>query len=411
MFQGKSKSFSRSAKFQIEAFVDSEDASNAAEKLAGQLGDAASLTVHAGTLATAARLIGAAPLGDVLIAELGSSLETDLDRIKELSEAGSRVIVVGHRSDIPAFREILSAGGQEYFPLPLQDGDRIKLGLLDPSAAASPSKAGARSIAVCGVSGGLGASAIAQNLAVAYIDAGRSGKLPRDAQGRAALLDADLEFGSVAADLNVDPTFGFFDALQVPERVDEIFLTSTMAMPLEGLCLYSASVNDPASIKSMENGFPRLMRRCRHVFPTTIIDLPRGLLAGNPELADELDEIIFVLGPGFSSVRNCSRLVERIGKVSSNPRVSYLMSNRRRHAGLKPSEVKQALSIKSLHELPESAADLERASVKGQPLQRISRKGAYSRAIAGLVSTLEVPETATAKPKRKGLFSRKAQQA
>ncbi|UOA33712.1 Septum site-determining protein MinD (plasmid) [Sulfitobacter sp. DSM 110093] len=407
MFQGKVKLNARFKRTQIEAFVESEDARDAAEKLVAQIGETASLTIHPGTAATAARLIGTAPLGDILIVELGAALGPAMDRIKELKEAGSRVIAVGHVNDIPTYQDVLDAGAQEYLPLPLGDRQLQISKLLGSVAPDTRTKAQSRCIAVCGVSGGLGASAIAENLAVAYLDAAGSTKAKGDLQNRVALLDADLEFGSIAADLDTDLTMGLLDALLVPERVDDTFLTSTMATPLDGLYLYSASVNDPSSTSEMEANLPSLLRRCRQSFPLTVVDLPRSLLAAQPELAEELDDIIFIFGPGFSSVRNCSRLVERVSKSSNPPRFSYLMSKRRRGAGLTPAEVKQALNISDLHELPESASDLARASLKGQPVRRISKKGPYSRAITRLMNDLEEPVNLGSQSKRKGLFGGK----
>lgn len=404
MFQGKVKLNAGFKQTQIEAFVESDDARDAAEKLVAQIGETASLTIHPGTAATAARLIGTAPLGDILIVELGAVLVPAIDRIKELNEAGSRVIAVGHVNDIPTYQDVLDAGAQEYLPLPLGDRQLQIAKLLGSGAQETRTKAQSRCIAVCGVSGGLGASAVAQNLAVAYLDATGSKKAKGDPQNRVALLDADLEFGSIAADLDADLTMGLLDALLVPERVDDTFLTSTMAMPLEGLYLYSASVNDPSGLSEMEANLPLLLHRLRQSFPLTVVDLPRSLLAAQPGLAEELDDIVFIFGPGFSSVRNCSRLVERTSKSSNPPRFSYLMSKRRRGAGLKPSEVKQALNITDLHELPESASDLARASLKGQPVRRTSKKGPYSRAITRLMNDLEEPVNPGPQSKRKGLF-------
>lgn len=406
MIRAKAAATSQSVRIQIEAFVDSAEARQAAERLVAQSGEGVGVTFHAGTLSAAARLTGAAPLGDLLIAEAGASFESDLERIAELSAAGARVIVLGHRDDVATFRAVMAAGACDYFALPVTDDDDLMLGMVEPPAAPEAAQA-MRMIAVCGVSGGVGASALAQNLALAYVDAGRSAQLARDPEGRVALLDADLEFGSAAVDLDVEQTPGLFDALQVPERVDKTFLVSTMGEPIDGLWLYSAGVSEAAQIPQLQDGVSRLLRRLCKVFPTLVVDLPRALLAAQPELAEEFDEIVFVLGPGFSSVRNCSRLIERIGTHSGGPRVSLVLSHTRRGAGLRRAEITQALGMSSLHELPESASDLARAAVKGQPLQRLARKGAYGRAVSRLLAHIESPRDAQqGRPRGKGLFGR-----
>lgn len=110
------------------------------------------------------------------------------------------------------------------------------------------------SIAVMGSNGGVGASLLAQNLAF-------HGAAPKGANRRMALLDADLQFGSQAIDLDRDETGGLYEALVAPDRIDATFLSATMDHLTETLSLYSHQIRAGQEAQSLEQACPGSSRR------------------------------------------------------------------------------------------------------------------------------------------------------
>lgn len=380
----------------VEAFINSTDAKAALELIQRQIGRDGVVNYHSGTLSTAARLAGMTSFGDILVAELGSEDKAaNLAGITELTAEGVKVILLGRQNDVETYRSYISAGARDYLVLPVEPDTQVALGLGQTQVTRTPTAASSRVVGICGVTGGVGASVLATNLAVSYLDRAIAGTLARDSHGNVALIDADLSFGSLAVDLDIDTTPGLLEALLAPERVDGTFLNATMSLPLMGLAVYSAEANEAGRLPEYEAGLPALLQKIKADYPTVVVDLPRTVLAQNPGLADDLDELVLVLGPGFGSIRSASRLLHRIGDRANGPRISCVMSQTRRDAGLRKSEISTALGREIDLTLPDCAADLARASVKGKPLQRLSARGNYARTVAKLLTRLE---STTAQP-------------
>lgn len=392
----------KSANCRLEAFVTSEEAKLAVERLLATSGAGVVAAFHSGTLATAARLVGVTTLGDILIAELGDEpMETSLDLVRDLAAEGVHLVLLGQQDDVRSYRSYIQAGAKDYLVLPLGAETDFALDLSFATTPPAPRVSNTKSIAICGASGGVGASILAQNLAAAYLDHACAGRMARDSAGKLALIDADLDFGSLAVDLEFESTTGLLEALQAPDRVDGTFLSATMAEPLQGLHAYSTEIGDSAQGPRYRSGLPALLQRMRMDFPTVIVDLPRALLAEQPALADQFDELVLIMGPGFGAVRSTSRLMDRIASANSKARITHILSHTRRDAGLKKAEIEMALEGPITLELPQCGADLSRAFVKGQPVQRLARKSPYARKVSHLVAHLETPPATPAEAKGK----------
>ncbi|MFG6547309.1 CpaE family protein [Sulfitobacter sp. 1A10445] len=392
----------RHGTLKIEAFIDTQDAKAAIELVQRQIGSGGQVQYHSGTLATAARLAGMTSLGDILVAELGADDKAvNLGLINDLLAEGLQLILLGRQNDIDTYRSYINAGVYEYLALPVEPDAQVKFERREQPTAQASTFASARTIGICGVTGGVGASALATNLAVSYLDLTRSGKLARDNLGRVALLDADLHFGSLAVDLDIETTPGLLEALLAPERVDSTFLNATMSSPLEGLSVYSAETTEPGRLQNYEAGFPALLEQIKAAQPTVIVDLPRRLLLQHPETAESLDELVLLVGQGFGSIRSCSRLLHRLADQAQAPRMTCVLSQTRRDAGLRKSEISTALNREIALTLPYCATDLARASIKGKPLQKLSARSKYGRTISKLAVHLERPsQTPTASKRR-----------
>ncbi|MCZ4351631.1 hypothetical protein O4H61_03825 [Roseovarius aestuarii] len=374
----------------VEAFITSENAKNAVAVIQTQLANGGVSDMHAGTLATAARLVGMAQLGDIVIAELGGEDHaTALEMVRDLAADGVRVILLGQQDKVEIYKQFVAAGARDYLALPLGDGFELTADISANATISAPTVANSRTIGICGVSGGVGASVLATNLAVAYLGAARSRGMARDSEGQVALIDADLRFGLLAVDLDTDATAGLLEALLAPQRVDRTFMNATMTTPLKGLSLYSAELSDLERLPAYEAGIPDLLKKISEEYPTVIVDFPRNLIAQNPAWLKGLDEMVFVLGPGFGSVRTCSRLLHLIGEQEDGPRLSFVLSQTRRDAGLRKAEIAKALGRDVDIVLPQAASEMARASVKGEPLQKLSPRSAYARSVGDLLTRLE----------------------
>jgi pilus assembly protein CpaE len=361
------------------AYMLTDDGVGVAHQIAQQ-GGWGKGNVYRGGLMGAARLSQNQPLATRLLAEIGNEpMDQARDSIASLTGTGTRLIVVGRADDLGTYRAIRAAGATDYFAFPVQIPDVLTGFDNFPIArVAQPQKA--RMIGVVGCSGGVGASALVQNLA--YMASQRADR------PRIALLDADLSFAPLAHDLNTDPTSGLRDALTRPERVDRIFLDASMAQLQNQLWLYSCALTSAAEAARLQDHLPKLLTHMADHFDAVFVDLARDSLLMHPEIAATLDHLVIVTAPGYAGINSYTRLTR--AAVDSNPQLTItpVLSNLRPDTRLPAKEMAIALGTKHLIALPNEGKGMVRAQQAGQPYAAITGKGPYLKQVRHILRDL-----------------------
>lgn len=382
----------------VDAFVISEAGRDAVAALMRQAPQGDAATYHSGTLETFSRLSGLADLGDIVLVELGATPMADtLEILSEVTGEGTEIILLGPEIDVPTYRACLKAGAKDYMIVPHRAGDPLP-DLWSASAITKDmSQTRGRTIAVCGACGGVGASLFATNLAAAFAAPAKGRGDRATAEARVGLLDADLSFGTLAVELDIEMTTGVFEALTAPERVDATFLNATMQEVQNGLSVYSAEVEDPFALTRYEAGIPSLLAAFKEAFPVSVVDLPRRFVLEDHAVLDEIDDFVLVLSTGFSAVRAAGRLLELLERRSGRqPQIWIVVSHMRRDAGLSVKEITDTLERAPSLELPLSTNDVARASLKGVPMQTLAPRRPYARRVRQFADQLRQGAAAAA---------------
>ena len=124
------------------------------------------LTTHNGGLEGAIESYRSNPTPNLIIVE--TSLATEeipvaLDRLAEVCDAATRLIVLGHVNDVLLYRELIRSGVSEYLVLPTS-AQSIVNAIADLFAAEGAAPIG-RTIAFVSAKGGAGGSTVAHNVA------------------------------------------------------------------------------------------------------------------------------------------------------------------------------------------------------------------------------------------------------
>lgn len=353
-------------------------------------------SVHGGGLSGAGRMCDSLARADVILTEIGSiSVEMACECVTEICRTGADVIVLGEQTDIATYRALRKAGALEFFEFPVTAEDilavdRTPVQVAPTAVVEMPHPVSlAPSIAVTGSNGGVGASLLAQNLAY-HASAAKGANL------RTALLDADLQFGSQAIDLDRDETAGLFEALKAPDRVDATFLSATMDHLNDKLSLYSHQVRIGQDPQPFEAGLAQLMRPLRTEYDALVVDLPRGVLMQQPEISAHLDALILIIPAGFSGVNAATRLIERITAQNPDLCIVPVLSELRKDAGLAIKDVSATIGRPIVATLPHSEAAMTRAHRAARPLVAHQPRGAYAKSVGKLWAHTMAAATAQA---------------
>jgi pilus assembly protein CpaE len=229
----------------------------------------------------------------------GAAMLAGLDRLAEVIEHGTKVVIIGSINDIGLFRELMSRGVSEYVVPPIQTLDLIRTicGLY-----VNPEKPFAgRVIAVIGARGGVGASTIAHNLAWSIAERQEAG---------ASLLDLDLPFGTAALDFNQDPQQSIADALLAPDRVDDVFLERVTTKHTTRLQMLTAPATLEREFELETHAYETVIDRVRRTSPFVVLDLPHQWSSWVKQTLVAADEVIIVAGPDLASLRNTKNIMD-----------------------------------------------------------------------------------------------------
>ena len=362
----------------LASYVCSDQGATLAQEVAEQGGTDAR-EIHGGGLSGAARVCGDTAIAKVVLAEIGNiPVEMACECVTEIRRTGAEVIVIGDHKDIATYRALRHAGATEYFSFPVTVQDILAVqaipapAVAEPHAVAAPVRAS--SIAVIGSNGGVGTSLLAQNLAFFASDA-------KGANLRTALIDADIRFGSQAIDLDQDETYGLFEALKSPGRVDETFMAATMAHINDKLSLYSNQIGIGQDPRAYEAGIAKIIPPMREGFGAVITDLPRDALIQDPDLASQFDAVILLVPAGFSGVNAASRLIARITAQNPTVRILPVLSELRKDAGLSQKDIAGVLETKIAATLPRCDGPLASAHRAASPLIQHQPGSPYAKVV------------------------------
>lgn len=260
--------------------------------------------VQMGGIGAALEAFRNAPTPNLVVIESSSDRATlieSLDALAEFCDAGTKVCVIGAVNDILLYRDLMQRGVSEYLVAPLGVLDFVRaISHLYGSANAEPL---GKIVAVTGVKGGVGASAIAHNLAFA---------IARDLHMQTVIVDMDLAFGTAGLDFNQDPPQGIAEAVFAPERLDSNLLDRLLSRCTDRLSILAA----PATLDRMydfpEAAFDHLIDLLRASTPCIVLDVPHTWTGWARRALVGADDIIMVASPDLANLRNAKSLVDTL---------------------------------------------------------------------------------------------------
>ena len=192
------------------------------------------VTIQMGGAAAAVAHYQESPTPNLIILESQLSrgeLVAELDELAQSCDPGTKVVIVGKTNDVVLYRDLMKRGISEYLVAPISAFDLMEcLSGLYNNPETDPV---GQVFAFVGAKGGVGSSTICHNVAWTLSEA-----LATDI----VIADMDLAFGTTGLDFNQDPVQGIADALQNPDRLDEVLLDRLLTTCSKHLSIFAAPV-------------------------------------------------------------------------------------------------------------------------------------------------------------------------
>ncbi len=371
------------------AFVADDETRRTVEQTCEALGK--DVSISEGGSREAMEYLSEAPMPEVLIVDVsdtGKPLSTMLTITAAFAE-NTRVVAIGSVNDIGLYRELIEGGVSDYLVKPisnkaLSDAISRERNAPQPTEQASGQKQAANVIAVIGTRGGVGASTIATNCA--WIVA-------QERKRQTTLLDLDLQFGTIALALDIEPTRGLREALENPSRIDSLFLSSAAAKVSDRLLVLAAEEAVDGEVHFDPSAIDQLLGEINRSSQFIFVDLPRTGSVGRTRLLQMTSQIVVVTDVTLAGLRDCIRLIAMLERAAPQAKL-VVAANRagRTENCLSKPEFEKALGRKVDIVLPEDSKALAASVNRGKPLPVVAKSSKFVGSLRQLVRRLDGAE-------------------
>jgi pilus assembly protein CpaE len=349
----------------------------------------AKTVVHEGGIAAAVEYYQNQPTPSLIIVESldpANALLDYLNRLAEVCDPGTKVVVVGAANDISLYRELMKRGVSEYLVPPL---GTLQLIAAITALYADPAQPFVgRQIAFCGAKGGAGASTLAHN--VAHLISERMG-------ANTVLVDLDLAFGTAGLDFNQDPLHGIADALSQPDRLDPVLMERMMARCGDHLSLFAAPASLERDFEIATETYEEVAQKIRSTSPYVVLDLPHAWTAWKRRMLLTSDDLVVVAEPDLASLRNAKNIVDLVRAARPNDAPPRVVLNKVGVPG-RPEipfrEFGDALGLTPAMVISFDAKLFGQAANNGQMISEVGPKSKQAESLEGLARMISRRETA-----------------
>ena len=249
----------------------------------------------------------------------------------------------------------------------LETVDRRRANLI---ADAPPERPRSRVITVLSPKGGAGKTTVATNLAVGL--AGTMG-------GKVALVDLDVQFGDVAAALQLSPTHTMAhvaSAGAIEATLLKVLLTPH-ASGLYALC----GAESPAEGDDVTHGHAsETLRLLAREFAVVVVDTPAGIDERTLAAIELSTDLLLVCTSDVASVRSLRKELDALDQLGmTGPRRHFVLNRADARVGLEPADVESAVGMKAMLSLPSSRSvplsmNLGSPVVESEPRSPVARQ-------------------------------------
>ncbi|SET67661.1 AAA family ATPase [Oceanicella actignis] len=353
--------------------------------------------------------IGYAEMRKLLAAGAPETLEAvlvgvdaaDEGRVKEIATliaavkaAGLPVILLAKDIGPAAMHALMRAGADDFLPYPTPEGALAetmeRLRNRDAAAEMGQGKGRGRRgvvLPVYGVSGGVGSTTFAVNLAWELA------LETRKANKRVCIMDFDFQYGSVATYLDLPRLESIFELLSEAEAMDHDSLASALTSFQKRLAVLTAPMDAlPLDIIGPED-VKKLLSLATHSYDFVVVDMPTTLTHWTETLLHAAERFFVSMEIDMRSAQNMLRFLRTL-KAEDLPieKLDFIMNRAPGFADMsgkaRVKRMAESLGIEYSIMLPDGGKTVTQACDHGSPLEIYARSNPLRKEIRRVARTL-----------------------
>jgi len=345
--------------------------------------------VRDGDSSAALAYLAEVPAPKVVIVDIGES-DQPLSAMLSLTAAftdDTHLIGIGEINDIALYRELTEAGVTDYLVKPVSEKSLAaalsrseeREVIKTPTPKVAPEEV--HKIVVVGARGGVGASTTAVNLAWVFSE---------EKAMKTALVDLDLEFGTIALSLDLEPTRGLREALETPARIDNLFISSATAKLTDNLSIMATEENLSHGHSVSPNAVEILFETLAHENGCIVIDLPRALYSVREQVLNQATRVILVTELSLPALRDSIRLLGIIEEAAPKAPITVI-ANRCKggQQAMGQNEFQKALGRKVDLMIADEAKAFNDAANTGKPVVNHAGRSKAAKSIRQIADIVD----------------------
>ena len=328
---------------------------------------------------------------------IGDDTNQLIDIIQAATDRDVKTIIIAKNVNPILLHRMLKAGADGFVPYPLPQNElaeTVEKVLTGPSNTAlqhSNSPGLSRNglvFAVQGMSGGVGASTLAVNMAWDFAHPDKKGT-----PLKTLLIDLDLQFGSVSSYLDLNPKTSVLQLLSDTESMDDDSFSQAITKLSETMTVLTT----PAEIVPMDlisgPDIERLFKMARRHFDIIIVDMPKNVTSWTDAVLREADEFFGVLDLELRCTKNIIRFVNLL-EQEQQPfgKIRYILNRAPKFTDLngkgRIKRLSDALGMEFEFMLPDGGKQVTQCSDQGDALGKVAAKNPLSKEIQKVVKRL-----------------------
>lgn len=347
--------------------------------------------VRSGDLSAARKSIDPKAPPQLMLLDISGSSDPvpALDELMHLCPRSTRVLVIGSVNDVSLYRALTALGVVDYLVKPVS-GEVLHdalMTVLDDHGPDGGAALQTRLTAFMGARGGIGTTTITSATAWFFV---------HEFHQRAALIDLDLHFGTLALGLDLEPGRGLREALEHPERIDALLISSAMTNAGNRFKVLAGEEALDETLHFHPKSFDPLFELLAQDFDQLVVDLPRALDDGSRHLIANADTFVLVTDLSLAGLRDTLRIIDLTKRVGgkTTPLVVASQVGAAHRGEISQREFERGLGQSLDHLIsfdPKAAVAMAR---HGKALPAAARNTKVADEILGLAQRLSGRETA-----------------